>query len=71
MLKQLDIDVDVPEVVAACCVLHSICERHGEEFNEEWLDGVECQGSECSSVAAQLQDSAVSIRDTLMSHFAN
>ena len=72
LLKRLDVDVgDVPEVVAACCVLHNICERHGEEFSEEWLDGVECQGSECSSVAAQPQDSAVSIRNTLTSHFAN
>ena len=71
MLKRLDVDVgEVPEVVAASCVLHNICERY-EEFSEEWLDGVECQGSECSSVAAQPQDSAVSIRDTLTSHFAN
>ena len=72
MLKRLDVDVgDVPEVVAACCVLHNICECYGEEFSEEWLDGVESQGSECSSVAAQPQDSAVGIRDTLTSHFAN
>ena len=64
---------DVP-VVAVCCVLHSICECHGEEFSEEWLDGVESQANECGSVAAitaQPQDSAVSLRDTLTSYFAN
>ena len=38
LLKQLDVDVsDVPEVVTACCVLHNICEVHGEKFSEEWL----------------------------------
>ena len=35
MLKRLD--VDVSEVVTACCVLHKV---HGEKFSEEWL-GVE------------------------------
>lgn len=29
---------DVPELVAACCVLHNI---HGESFDEEWLEGVD------------------------------
>ena len=46
VFKRLDVDVvDVPEVVAACCVLHNICECHGEEFSEEWLEGVESQVS--------------------------
>ena len=43
-------------------VLHNICEGHGEEFSEEWLEGVESQMSECGSVVsptAQPQDSAV------------
>ena len=74
LLKRLDVDVgDVPEVVDACCVLHNICEHHGEEFSEEWL-GVESPASECGSVVAttaQPQDSTISIRDTLTSYFAN
>ena len=55
-------------------MLHNICERHGEEFSEEWLEGVESPASEYGSVVAtttQPQDSAVSIRDTLTSYFAN
>lgn len=28
-------------LVSACCVLHNICEIHGDEFNEEWMDGVD------------------------------
>jgi hypothetical protein len=72
LLKRLDVDVsDVPELVTACCVLHNICEVHGEEFSEEWL-GVESQASS-SGIAApsQPQDSAICIRDALKSHFTN
>ena len=36
LLKRLDVDIrNVPEVVAACCVLHNVCEIHGEEFSDE------------------------------------
>lgn len=72
MLKRLDVDIrDVPEVIAAC-VLHNVCKIHGEEFSEEWLEGVESQESESGSAAttlAQPQDSAANIRDALMPHF--
>ena len=38
LAKQNDMEVKrVPYVVAACCVLHNICEIHGEEFDENWL----------------------------------
>ena len=59
---------------SGCCMLCPVhvCEIHGEEFSEEWLEGVESQESESGSAAAatpsQPQDSAVSIRDALMSH---
>lgn len=73
LLKRLDVDVGhVPEVVAACCVLHNICEVHKEIFSEEWLEGVERQTSEYGSVTAtttQPQDGAVTIRDALTAHF--
>ena len=29
---------NIPKVVAACCILHNICEVHGEEFDERWLE---------------------------------
>ena len=29
---------EVPELVGACCVLHNICQQHGEGFNEQWLE---------------------------------
>ena len=71
LLKRLDVDVgDVPELVTACCVLHNICEVHGEDFNDDWLEGVESQVSSSGiAVPSQPQDSAVGIRDALKSHF--
>ncbi|XP_059191461.1 uncharacterized protein LOC131973472 [Centropristis striata] len=37
LLKKSDIDVCMmPRVVAACCVLHNICENRGDAFLPEW-----------------------------------
>ena len=42
LLKRLDVKVeDVPQLVAACCVLHNICEVHGDSFNQEWVEGIQ------------------------------
>ena len=40
--KRLDLNVEtVCLVIASCCVLHNFCEVMGEDFNEEWLQGVQ------------------------------
>lgn len=26
-----------PQLIAACCIIHNICERHGDPFLDEWL----------------------------------
>lgn len=31
---------NISEVIAACCVLHNICEIHGSDIDEEWLQGI-------------------------------
>uniref|UniRef100_A0A3Q3B3H0 Protein ANTAGONIST OF LIKE HETEROCHROMATIN PROTEIN 1 n=1 Tax=Kryptolebias marmoratus TaxID=37003 RepID=A0A3Q3B3H0_KRYMA len=37
LLKKSDMNVSMmPRVVAACCVLHNICERRGDAFLPEW-----------------------------------
>ena len=34
----------IPIVISSCCVLHNLCEIHGESFNGKWLnDNNECQ----------------------------
>ena len=29
---------NIPTIIAAACVLHNICEVHGEHFNDGWLE---------------------------------
>ena len=29
---------DVPDIVGSCCVLHNICQIHGDSFDDSWLD---------------------------------
>lgn len=37
LLKKSDIDISMmPRVVAACCVLHNLCEQRGDGFLPEW-----------------------------------
>ena len=71
LLKRLDVTTcDVPELVAACCVLRNICEIHGDAFNEQWKDSVKknlCY-SQCNHYTTR---SASNIRNAFMSHFAD
>lgn len=35
--KRNDCGLDVvPTMILACCILHNICESHGDAFKEEW-----------------------------------
>ena len=55
-------------------VSYIMCEIHNKQFSEEWLEGVESQESESTSAAptpTQSQNTAVGIRDALMSHLTN
>ncbi|XP_076837450.1 uncharacterized protein LOC143482801 [Brachyhypopomus gauderio] len=41
LLKRNDCHMDVvPTMILACCVLHNVCEVHGDTFMEEWVDAV-------------------------------
>ena len=38
LLKHNDTNVNfLPKYIAACCVLHNICEIHKDTFNDEWM----------------------------------
>ena len=40
LLKRNDVLVDdLPKLVAACCVLHNVCETRGDSFDEDWMQG--------------------------------
>ena len=73
LLKRNDTSIhDLPKLVAACCVLHNICEIHRENFNEEWLEGVadHASGSSHSSPTASIDTSGQDVRVALMTYFS-
>ena len=73
LLKRNDTSVhDLLKLVAACCVLHNICEVHGENFNEEWLDGVTDHVSVNvhSTSSALVDNSGQDIQLALMRYFS-
>ena len=38
LMKKNDMRIEhIPNVIAVCCILHNMCELHGESFNETWL----------------------------------
>ena len=72
LLKRLDINVcDVLELVAACCVLHNICEIHGECFDDSWMEGVHDETFTITNTpcTTSQMDSGQDIRQALMLHF--
>ena len=72
LLKQLDIDVsNVPDLVAACCTLHNICEAHKDGFNEEWIDGTQQtqQDTTVTNSSTATTTTGESIREALMTYF--
>ena len=70
--KRLDVQIcDAPEVVAACCVLHNICEVHGDAFDEQWVEGGEPRNDpELHSQGVQVEENAINIRNSFMSYFS-
>ena len=70
LLKRLDVSVaDVPGIVAACCVLHNLCEVHGESFDEQLMEGIE--SSTDTSNTTEAGDSGQSTRCALTSYFSS
>ena len=36
-------------IVSPCCILHNLCEVHGETFNELWMQGVDTSNQPTTS----------------------
>ena len=74
LTKRIDVRLeDVSDIDAACCVLHNICEAHGETFDEELLDNSFRSTCTCNSHVEVVQDrqsDAEAIRNALMVHFS-
>jgi len=61
----------VPNVIAAACVLHNMCEIHGDTFDESWIttenDNPETESMDVPSTTT----SSTTIREALIYHFNN
>ena len=78
LIKRLDVKPEnVAIVITTCCVLHNICEVHGEEFDSTWLDSFDDDSCntfpqpESGSASQNLHEESNSstIRETLVKHF--
>ena len=72
LLKRMDFMLEnVPNVVAACVILHNICEVFGDHFQSEWelLEGHNEIPADSSSTSRSQAASA--IRDALTQYLSN
>ena len=69
--KSNDMNVDnVPTVITACCILHNMCEIHGDTFNELWMEDVNNLEQPVSAgTSAVTTDGAKSIRHALVMYY--
>ena len=66
---------NAPSIIAACCVLHNICEIHGEGLDEAWQNEL-YESTALVQPAGQLNgeiglEGAASIRAALARYFVN
>ena len=42
LMKRNDMHIKhIPNIIATACILHNICEKHGEHFNKSWLQSID------------------------------
>ena len=74
LLKPNDMLIEnVPNLVAACCVLHNICEIHGEAFDNDWLEEALAAQQQQPNIATHDEDTLSApdiIRETLVQYFS-
>ena len=73
LLKRVDTTLKyLPKKIAACVVLHNLCEMKDESFSEEWLNGIpdECCDSAVAAERAPVDVGKDAIRNALVNFFA-
>ena len=71
LLKSNDMDIShIPHVILACCILHNICEVHGDSFVPTWMDNLSLdnQPPAIPYSGATQNDPANLIRDKLVQY---
>ena len=74
LLKRNDMLVkNVPTIVAAACVLHNMCEIHGDRFDDSWADGdgTDDLSQPDRSPHSTTASASVAIREALVHYFNN
>ena len=71
LLKRLDFALEnVPNVVAACVILHNLCEMYGDHFQPEWeLDNTVVDTD--TSHTTGISETASSVRNALSQYLLN
>ena len=63
---------NVPNVIAAACVLHNMCKIHGETFDESWANSVTDDLSQPDSlVHSSTHYGSTSVREALVQYFSD
>ena len=74
LCKRNDMRIDnVPHIVTACCILHNMCEIHGDAFNELWLEqaGNDTYSQPATqSIRGSGSSTAKEIRNALVQYYA-
>ena len=73
LLKRMDFVLEnVPNVVAACVVLHNLCEMYGDHFESEWELSERCEvEADTTTHGTSRNESASSIRNALAQYLSN
>ena len=72
LLKRNDSHLSfVPTIVTTCCVLHNLCEVHGDGFDDDWMcaEEVASHSTHSSSTTIGTNTTAENIRHVLCQHF--
>ena len=72
LLKRNDCELNfVSTIVNACCILHNLCEVHGDGIVEEWLLDEEVLSGPCSSLSTPPPPttSCIELRNALCDYF--
>ena len=62
---------NVPNVVAACVILHNLCEMYGDHFQSEWELSEDCEVEVDASHATSRSQTASVIRNALAQYVSN
>ena len=70
LMKQNDMDIShVPQVVTACCILHNMCEVHGDAFNDTWFEDSQLDQPHSPTPSTLPTSQARAVRDSLVQYF--